>query len=46
MKIHAANIKNGLREYMTPQENDLKKWIYQMIHNSKDSISLTYLIEN
>jgi hypothetical protein len=38
-KMYVANVKNRLRQLNTPQENDMKRWPYELIQNAKDRIS-------
>jgi hypothetical protein len=37
--IYVQNDKNRLRQLDIPQENDMKRWPYELIQNAKDSIS-------
>ena len=36
--MYASAIYNRLRELGNPQENDLKRWVWELIQNAKDTI--------
>ena len=38
-KVYLANVRNRLRELEYPNDVDCKRWIWELVQNSKDSIS-------
>jgi hypothetical protein len=39
MKMYVTNVANRLRELGTPSDSDLRRWVYELLQNAKDSIS-------
>lgn len=37
-KMYVSAVNNRLRELGNPQENDLKRWVWELIQNAKDTI--------
>ena len=38
-KVYLANVRNRLRELEYPNDVDCKRWIWELVQNSKDSIA-------
>jgi hypothetical protein len=38
-KMYISNVSARLRELNSPTENDMKRWVYELLQNAKDSIA-------
>jgi hypothetical protein len=38
MNMYVANVRNRLRELTTPSPSDIRRWVYELVQNAKDSI--------